>query len=866
MDVGEVEKSNQELKAELAELRKLVPRLERLTNEYKASERLQAALYGITELASSAEDMDAFYSMLHRIVSGLMYADNFYIAFYDAANEMLTFPYFVDSEDTSRPHLMPLERVKRGLTAYVLRTGKGVLLSEPDLDQLVAAGVVERVGKPPTWWLGVPLMGGNTVTGAIVVQSYSQDHSFSEKDKELLTFVSQHIATALERKLALDELERRVARRTEQLHREVQVRKRAEALQAALYRIAELTSSATDMPEFYEKLHTIVGELLMAQNFYISLYNEDRSQLTFPYTVDERDASPPARMPELGLTEYVLRCAAPVRLTRARIEELRAEGVLEPLGTTPEHWLGVPLIYQGDVRGVLAVQSYRPEQAFREGDQELLTFVSHHIATGLERKRALEALKAAHAELEIRVEQRTAELFEANRVLQHQIEERKRIEQQLIHDALHDALTDLPNRNLFMDRLVQAMKRMRRGNDFLFAVLFLDLDRFKIINDSLGHVAGDELLKEVSRRLLSCMRQSDTVARLGGDEFAILMEGITDPDEATAIATRIREHLDQPFNLGERQVFTSTSIGITIGHSRYTNPEDLLRDADAAMYIAKESGRNRFAVFDESMHAQALELLEMQNDLRHAVERDEFEVCYQPFMDVKSGHLVGFEALARWRHPEKGILVPEQFIHLAEETELIMALDWLIISRSATQMATWLQNFGSQPLMLSVNVSSRHFAFTDFAESLARVLAKAGLSPALLKLEVREGALLDNLASVNQVLADLDKMKVRLMLDDFGTRYSSLMHLHRYPMEMLKIDRSFISNMLEVGENRAIVRTIRALAKTLEMPVVAEGIETEALYDKICELECEYVQGFFISPPLDDVAATDLLTRGGKLR
>ncbi len=866
MDVGEIEQPNHELKAELAELRKLVPRLERLTSEYKASERLQAALYGITELASSAEDMDAFYAMLHRIVSGLMYAENFYIAFYDAAHEMLTFPYFVDSEDTSRPHLMPLERVKRGLTAYVLRTGRGILLSEADLDRLVEAGAVERVGKAPIWWLGVPLMGGNTVTGAIVVQSYSPEHSFNEKDKELLTFVSQHIATALERKLALEELERRVARRTEQLHREVQVRKRAETLQAALYRIAELTSSAMDMNEFYAKIHTIVGELLMAQNFYISLFNEDRSHLTFPYTVDERDASPPARTPELGLTEYVLHRAAPERLTRSQIEALRAEGLLEPLGTTPEHWLGVPLIHLGEVCGVLAVQSYRPEQAFREGDQELLTFVSHHIATALERKRALEALKVAHAELEIRVEQRTAELYEANRVLQHQIEERKRIEQQLIHDALHDALTDLPNRSLFMDRLVQAMKRMRRSKEFLFAVLFLDLDRFKIINDSLGHVAGDELLKEVSRRLLCCMRQSDTVARLGGDEFAILMEGIADADEASAIAVRIREHLDQPFSLRDRQVFTSTSIGITIGHLRYANPDDLLRDADAAMYTAKESGRNRYAVFDESMHAQALALLEMQNDLRHAVERDEFEVYYQPFMDARTGQLAGFEALARWRHPIKGILLPEQFIHLAEETELIMALDWLIITRVAAQMAQWLKLHLMRPLMVSVNVSSRHFAFTDFATSLTKVLEKTGMPPEHLKLEVREGALLDNLASVNQVLGELDRLGVRLMFDDFGTRYSSLLHLHRYPMEMLKIDRTFITNMLEVSENHAIVRTIRALAKTLEMPVVAEGIETEALYEKIRELECEYLQGFFISPPLDNVAAADLLTRGGKLR
>lgn len=864
---SDLAKSKDELIAELTELRKLVPRLEQLSTEHRSSERLQAALYAIADLASSAEDMDAFYEMLHHIVGGLMYSANFYIAFYDAAEEVVTFPYFVDSVDNIKPNNLPLEKIKRGVTAYILRTGKGLLASLSDIEALTQAGELELLGTPPVWWLGVPLIGGNEVTGAIVVQSYSEEFGFTEKDKELLTFVAQHIATALERKQALDELERRVARRTAELQREVGERKRAEELQAALYRLAELTNSATNMSEFYTKVHAIVGELLNAQNFYISLYDEDRSSLLFPYTRDKYDEPPNSRTPGRGLTEYVLRKAEPVMLNRGKMEELTGSGDLEIQGELPTYWLGVPLIYRGEVLGMMAVQSYKDDKGFRDGDDELLTFVSHHIATALERKRANDALKAAHAQLEKRVEERTAELFEANRVLEHQIEERKRIEQRLIHDALHDALTGLPNRNLFMDRLVQAMKRMKRNPDYLFAVLFLDLDRFKIINDSLGHMVGDELLKDVSRRVLGCMRQSDTVARLGGDEFAILMEGINGHEEVETIARRIRERLDEPFNLDNRQVFTSTSIGITLGHSRYANPEDLLRDADAAMYRAKEGGRNRFAVFDESMHAQAMAILEMQNDLHRAVERDEFQVHYQPVIDANNGRIIAFEALARWMHPEKGLIMPGEFIPLAEETDLIMALDWRIIHNAATQLATWLRQLPDfRPLAVSINISSKHFARPDFAQNLAVVLQAARLPPQFLKLEVREGSLMDNLASVNQVLEDLEKMKVRLLLDDFGTRYSSLSNLHRIPMEVLKIDRTFIGNMLEVPENMAIVRTIKALAKTLDMYVVAEGIENEALFDKARELGCEYLQGFYISAPLSSGRATEMLVEGGIVR
>lgn len=849
---------------ELEELRKLVPKLERLSEEHRRAERLQAALYAIADLASVIRDKNDFFGPVHHIIGGLMEASNFYVALYNPVAEVLTFPYFVDSVDPTRPNDLPWETIKRGMTAYVLRKGKPMLVDRAQVDAMVEAGDIEYVGSPPASWLGVPLFDGGEIAGTLVIQSYD-DYRYSEKDADLLIFVAQHVSTALERMRSRDALEARVQERTLELQRtntvleeEIAERRRTELLKDALFRITGLANTAQNMADFYEQLHGILSNLIDARNFYISIYDPSKEVLIFPYTVDAFDKRPKPRKLEKGLTEYVLTRGEPALLDQKRIHQLEKEGLIVAKGAPPLHWLGVPLIYRDEVCGMLAVQSYNDEVHFTEKDQELLTFVSHHIAAALERKRA-------HDLLERRVAERTMELKEANKILEHQIEERKRIEQRLIHDALHDALTGLPNRTLFMDRLVQSMKRMSRDFKELFAVLFLDLDRFKVINDSLGHMIGDELLKEVSRRIQACLRGSDTVARMGGDEFAILMTDIKGIEEPKTIAQRIRERLEVPFLLDDRQVFTSTSVGIALAHPRYTKPEDLLRDADAAMYRAKAGGRDRFVIFDESMHQEALELLELESDLRNAVEEDAFEVYYQPVIHVESGQAVGFEALARWAHPSRGLLLPEDFVSIAEETDLIMALDWRIIHKAACQLSEWRNRFPKlRPLLVSVNVSSKHFARPDFVNNLRVVLKSAGLLPRHIKLEVREGALLDNLSSVNKVLEELSDIGVRLLLDDFGTRYSSLSNLHRFPMEMLKIDRTFISNMLEVHENLAIVRTIRALADTLDMPLIAEGIESKALLNKIKDIGCQYVQGHYISRPLNVQQAERFLADGAR--
>ncbi|HYO63538.1 MAG TPA: EAL domain-containing protein, partial [Pyrinomonadaceae bacterium] len=405
------------------------------------------------------------------------------------------------------------------------------------------------------------------------------------------------------------------------------------------------------------------------------------------------------------------------------------------------------------------------------------------------------------------------------------ITDRKRAEERLLHDALHDALTGLPNRALFMDHLRLAVERARRRESRQFAVLFLDLDRFKVINDSLGHMIGDQLLVGIAHRLEACLRPGDLVARLGGDEFTVLLEDIGSVSEATAVAERLQTELSRPFNLAGRDVFTTVSIGIapsTVGHDR---PENFLRDADTAMYCAKMLGKARHEVFDRNMHARAVTQLQMETDLRRAVEREEFFVQFQPIVSLETGEIRSFEALVRWRHPERGLISPAAFIPTAEETGLIVPLGRWVLLEACRQLREWQRVRPEQPaLSVSVNLSSKQFTQPDLIAQIQQALHETGLSPSSLKLEITESVVMENIETAAAMLRELRALGVQLSIDDFGTGYSSLSYLHRFPIDTLKIDRSFVASMAENNENMEIVRTIIMLAHNLKMNVVAEGV------------------------------------------
>jgi diguanylate cyclase (GGDEF)-like protein/PAS domain S-box-containing protein len=439
----------------------------------------------------------------------------------------------------------------------------------------------------------------------------------------------------------------------------------------------------------------------------------------------------------------------------------------------------------------------------------------------------------------------------------------------ITQDKVADPLTGLPNRVLFIDRLARVLERSKRDRGVLFAVLFLDLDRFKVINDSLGHLVGDRLLVAVSRRLEACVRSSDTiarvpeqstVARLGGDEFTVLLEDIQGVDNAVTVAQRIQQELAVPFQLNGTEVYTSASIGIAVGPAGYHQPDEMLRDADAAMYTAKSAGKARWEVFDAAMRERALARLQLDTDMRRGLERREFCLHYQPILALEGDRLAGFEALVRWRHPQRGLLEPVEFIAIAEETGLIVPLGWWVLHESCRQMKEWQASFPCDPpLKISVNLSSKQFLQVDLAAEIKRLLREVGLDPHCLKLEITESAIMDDPDSASKTLADLRALGIQVCIDDFGTGYSSLNYLHRFAVDTLKIDRSFIQQMDNTEENVQIVQSIVGLAHNLSIEVIAEGVETEAQRCRLAALSCEFGQGFYFSRPIDSTAAEELL-------
>ncbi len=445
-------------------------------------------------------------------------------------------------------------------------------------------------------------------------------------------------------------------------------------------------------------------------------------------------------------------------------------------------------------------------------------------------------------------------------MLVRDITEHKKAEEALRYKALHDTLTGLANRANFSNMLQHALNLCKRNADFIFAVLLLDLDGFKHVNDSLGHIAGDEMLCEMSRRLKRCVRQQDTVARLGGDEFAILLEGIDNVYDAILIAERIQQELATPFLISEQEVFSSVSIGITLNTFDYKEPSEILRDADIALYRAKDNGKAQYDIFDSALHKQAVNRLKIAGELRHAVRQNNFIPHYQPIIELKSQKLVGFEALARWQRTKGQLECPDSFIGIAEETQQTVEIDYIILDKACHQAANWQKKTGLD-LTVSTNLSGHQFVRSDLVARIKQALKESGLSGKSLHLEITENILLQNPELANNILNEIKLLGVKIYLDDFGTGYSSLSYLHRFPIDTLKLDRSFIQNMQHSNDSYKIVQAIIAMAQNLGIEVVAEGIEKEEHLEKLQNWGCTYGQGYFFSKPIDASQARAFLKK-----
>jgi diguanylate cyclase (GGDEF)-like protein/PAS domain S-box-containing protein len=729
--------------------------------------------------------------------------------------------------------------------------------------------------------------------------------------------------------------------------RDISARKRADKLQKALYRIAQTTSAMEDMLAFYQAIHGIVGELMYAENFYIALQDSPET-IALAYFVDEVDEWRATVRPGKSLTHYVLRTGLPVLATPAVCEELERQGEIELVGPPSVDWLGVPLKRGDETFGVLVVQSYTEAHRFTEEDRDLLTFVSQHVATAIDRRRASDALRESEARFRTLAEtapcaifiyqgegfryanpamasisgysreeltdmsfwdtvhpdfretvrdrglarQRGEELpdnyefkivrkdgeerwvdFSAGAIeiggraaalgTAFDITERKRAEEQIKNLAYHDALTGLPNRLLFNDRLTVAVAQAHRTAQRL-AVLFLDLDRFKIINDSLGHTLGDRLLQGVAERLQSCVREGDTVARLGGDEFTLLLPGIMRAIDAAKVAEKILDVLKQPYTVEGSELFVTASIGISLYPEDGVDAESLVKNADTAMYRAKEQGRDNYQLYTPAMNARAVERLALENSLRQALARKELLLHYQPLLDLGTGRVHGVEALLRWQHPERGLVPPSDFISIAEVTGLILPMGFWILRTACAQARAW-HDLGHPNLTVAVNLSARQFSQPDLGGQVKQALEETGLPARYLDLEITETNAMQNAEATIHTLRELKALGVRVSIDDFGIGYSSLNYLKRLPIDTLKIDQSFVRDITTDPDDAAIATAVIALAHTLKLKVVGEGVETEEQLAFLAARHCDRMQGYLFSKPLPPAECEAFLARNRPL-
>lgn len=851
---------SQQPEDELYKLRLMVPQLKMMADEYKHSEKKLKALYQISELSTQVKTLSDLYPSLHKIISTFINADNFYIGLLDKVKGNFEFAYCVDMHDSEMTaRVVPFEDIASGVTAYMLGKEKPLLLRSEDIDNLNDAGHIKLLGVKPLDWLGTPLVRNDDVFGAVVVQSYDSKVRYSNKDKELLNFVAQHIVIAIERvrqrHILLAEIEERtqkLANTAASLQIEINQRKSAQKLQGALIQIAELANQETNLDDFYKRIHLLLSQFINTENYYIALHDKERGKLVFPYFVDQFNSEIKERNFTNGLTEHVIKQNKPVLLDSDGITALEksnkvCEKLLASSNKRALSWLGCPLKVANKIIGIINVQSYREDVAYNEQDLQLLKFASHHIAQAIAAKLAAENLIEHQNQLEEKIKQRTADLQNANDSLKHQIAERKKVEEQLYHDAHHDALTGLPNRLFFQNSIKRAVAHKRRDDASRYSVMFIDLDRFKVINDTLGHHAGDEFLKEVSQRIQSCIRDHDLLARLGGDEFIILLTAFESEDDCEEVASRIIESVAKPFQLEGQTVFSGASIGIAIVHGHYETEEEVMRDADAAMYHAKGMGRGRFIMFDRSMHQQLVEDMEMEVLLRRAIDEREIELFFEPIKQLNSNETVGYESLVRWQHPELGQLEFEQFIKIAEDAGLAANLCLQVIEQSCELLKQWQCSTGYEKhYNIHINISNAHLTQPRLIKNIIEVIKNSTVVPYHLVLEIDENGLSKNAEEAYKGIKALKKIGVKLALDNFGSGIASLNYLYNYPFDFVKIDRRFVGSLNKSSKHFMLITSAQAVAEHVGFKLIAQGIESIQQADQLMKINCEFGQGQLI--------------------
>lgn len=828
-----------------------IRRLTSLLKKYKLAYAVQQALLKLSELASTLTDMAQFYPKIHQLVNQHLAADNFFVVLIDTPTGRFHVEYHADEKDSMDASSWASADFARGMTGYVCRTGKPLLCDTEKFTQLVQTGEIEIQGTPCHHWLGVPLRRGQLVIGVMAVQLYEAGRLYTQHDVDLLTEIAVHTVTAIDRVKSRELLEQTVRERTRQLQntnqslqREIRERSNAEKLQSALYKISELTATELDMAAFYRQVHQILSSLMPADNCYIALLDESAKSLSFPFFVDQYYPPATERSLRKGFTEYVLRVGG-ARLINKELSDLLiaqgevvrvvqdSEGGSQPYATS---WLGAPLLIEQQALGVIAVQSYHQDYIYGDNELNILRFVSQHIAVAIQRRLNIEQQKLHHEELERKIFERTRELRQTNLFLRLQVEERKKAEEKLFHEANHDALTGLANRQMFMLQLKQKFALRNRESNLRFALLFIDLDRFKLINDTMGHHAGDAFLIEISQRLLLTVREHDLVARLGGDEFVVLLSQLQQEADAEDVADRIIEAVRQPMDLHGQILHSGASIGIAHYDAAYTCADEILRDADAAMYQAKALGRNRFVIFTESMRQQLLQELSLEQALHQAVSEQQFSVAYDPIVCSEKHHILGYAARMQWQHPQFGLQqdVCQQAAHAGVLVQIELQLLQQVLGLLTTQ---------AQPALICLPLCIQHLTHPQQFDRLQKLLISHSHVLHRLSLGFAEFDLMKLSSTALSHLHNLKRLGVRLTLENFGADMMPLGLLTGYPFDFVRLEASFSRSLLRQNQKRQLLELLVTLAHNYKFRLIADGIDDHAVREILVEAGCCYLQG-----------------------
>lgn len=868
------------------------PKLKSLLSKYRQVKAVQENLLHLSELASTVAELNAFYPAIVEIIDSLLATNSVHIALVNE-QEDLEIVYCHNPVEHRLAKNVEFNNWRKGLTGQVYLTQQPLHCNAEERKALAKSGKIVLYGSACVDWLGVPLKRGHQVIGVIALQSYDEALYFDDRDCQLLEFIAEHLVTAIDRvnsrALLTQNVELSTQKLTEsnrRLQEETLERQRLEMKQQTLLAVSQVVATSKNLPNVFEQVYRQLFPLLSFKNFYVVTAQaqdqvkdqaQDSAEVIYQNGADSaainRDKS--FEM----FTEFALKTAKPLLILQSECITLNADGSKEQasclldFGSEQQAWLAAPMFEDGSPIGLIVSQlcvseaslgeQELSEKGLSESGQglqnnhvehlEIFRFVAQQLTSAIVRERNLSLVAQSKASLDQAVNDRTQALKASNDKLRMQIEERRKAESRLYFEAHHDALTGLPNRALFTDRLTYALRHVKRHVDHRFAVLFIDLDRFKVINDTLGHHIGDKFLVEIANRLTICVRDNDVLARLGGDEFVILLDSLSCQDDVEDVAERIIDAVSQPFELEGHCLYSNASIGIAPCTPSYHEATEVLRDADAAMYQAKNLGRGRYVFFDDSMREQLIKTMTLEQDLRAAIKAQQFELHYQQIANLESTNTVGFEALLRWQHPEKGLLTPSEFLFMAEETGLIIEIERWLISEVVAQLSSWQLSSETaleyQNALISINLSSRYLTQQAQLNELIEVIKRQKIEPHRLILEFDESAILPQPDVALASLRKLKKLGVKLALDDYGASQSSFNFIHQYPFEFIKLDRSFVRSLKNNDKHLSLVTALHQLGNQFGYRLVAEGIENEETLAKLQAAGCDFGQGYFIAKP-----------------